>query len=179
MTLRRLALWLFVTVEEKRFSPRFSRLPLLLLRLLKIQQTRTLMIIGRCFTGCTAGCRIKRFEKTTVSKPLSHLGQLNNFTFEIDFFAELWENDEREIYLMKVRAWKAFGASLMRFLSFYFIFSETFIYVANTLGGSVLQSVAFYCAVASFSACFAFALACFVLHCVALYCTAKMRKEGC
>lgn len=171
MTLQRLALWLFVTVEEKRFSPRFSRLPLLLLLLLKIQQTRTLMIIGRCFTGCTAGCRIKRFEKTTtVSKPLSHLGQLNNFTFEIDFFpAELWENDEREIYLMKVRCWKAFGASLMRFLSFYFFFSETFIYVANTLGGSVLQSVAFYCAVASFSACFA-------LHCVALYCTAKMRK---
>lgn len=57
----------------------------------------------------------------------------------------------------------------MRFLFFYFFFSETFIYVANTLGGSVLQSVAFYCAVASSSACFA-------LHCVALYCTAKMRK---
>lgn len=49
----------------------------------------------------------------------------------------------------------------MRFRSFYFFFSETFIYVANTLGGSVLQSVAFYCAVASFSACF-------VLHYIVL-----------
>lgn len=67
---------------------------------------KTLIIIGRCFTGCTAGCRIKRFERTTESKLLSHLGQLNSFTFEIDFFfffTELWENDEHEIYLMKAR----------------------------------------------------------------------------
>lgn len=66
--------------EEKRFSPHF------LLLLLKIQQTKARILMRCSFAGCTAASRIKRLETTTVSKLLSHLGQLNNFTFEMDFF---------------------------------------------------------------------------------------------
>lgn len=70
-----------------------------------------------------------------------------------------------EVERLLERPWCDFSSFI------FFFFTETFIYVANMLGGSVLQSVAFYCAVASFSACFALhwlALCCIVLQYIVL-----------
>lgn len=57
----------------------------------------------------------------------------------------------------------------MRFLFWLFFSSVTYIYVANMLGGSLLQSVAFYCAGASFVLVF-FGLLCVALCYTMLYC---------
>lgn len=112
-----------------------------------------------CCRGSTTGFRIKRFQKTKISKLLYHLGQLDNFTPEIDF--SCWTLGKWcEIHLTKGKSWKAWATSLIRFFMYCF-------YLCQIYSVALRISVAECCV--SLCCCLVFFV---VLHCIELLCVA-------